>query len=140
MRSLLNILSGEEVEHIHRASLQILSETGVKINSSKVTKLLAQSGARVSGNNVRIPEELVQEAIDCAPVEVLLAARWQLEIGYALAGGEEELLSQSGENFIQKAGVKVKEVLSSHSASSLDQNKGELIRIILESARKETTC
>jgi trimethylamine:corrinoid methyltransferase-like protein len=36
MRAILNFLTEDEVERIHKASLRILKETGVKIHSEKV--------------------------------------------------------------------------------------------------------
>ena len=42
MRGVLTFLSDSEVEQIHEASLWILKETGVRILSEKVRKLLAE--------------------------------------------------------------------------------------------------
>ncbi len=75
MRAILNFLTEDEVERIHKASLRILKETGVKIRSEKVRKLLAENGAEVSGNIVKIPSSLVEEAIERAPEKITLSAR-----------------------------------------------------------------
>jgi len=75
MRAILNFLTEDEVERIHNASLRILKETGVKILSEKVRKLLAENGAEVSGEIVKIPSSLVEEAIKRAPEKITLGAR-----------------------------------------------------------------
>ena len=62
MRALLTFLSDNEIEQIHEASLRILMETGVKILSEKVRKLLAENGAEVDGDIVKIPKPMVEEA------------------------------------------------------------------------------
>jgi len=45
MKATLNFLSGDEIERIHEASLRILKETGIRVDSEKVRKLLAKNGA-----------------------------------------------------------------------------------------------
>ncbi|MBA7652249.1 Glycine betaine methyltransferase [subsurface metagenome] len=75
MKAILNFLSQDEVEHIHEASLRILKETGVKIYSEKVRKLLADNGAEVTDSVVKIPSSLVERAVKDAPKEFTLAAR-----------------------------------------------------------------
>lgn len=75
MKAILSFLSDDEIERIHEASLRILKETGVKINSEKVRKLLAENGAVVNDTIVKIPRSLVEEAIKRAPKEITLGAR-----------------------------------------------------------------
>ncbi|GAF75548.1 unnamed protein product, partial [marine sediment metagenome] len=75
MRAVLNFLTEDEVERIHRASLRILKETGVKIHSEKVRRLLAENGAEVNNTIVKIPSSLVEEAIERAPEKITLSAR-----------------------------------------------------------------
>ncbi len=75
MRAILNFLSDDEVRRIHEASLRILKETGVKIQSEKVRRLLAENGAEVSDTIVKIPNSLIEEAIKEAPEEITLGAR-----------------------------------------------------------------
>ena len=75
MRAVLNFLSQDEIERIHEASLRILKETGVKVLSEKVRRLLAENGAEVDGDIVKIPGSLVEEAIKKAPKEMTLCAR-----------------------------------------------------------------
>ena len=75
MRAVLTFLSDSEVEQIHEASLRILKETGVKVLSGKVRKLLAENGAEIDGDIVKIPKPMVEEAVKRAPREITLGAR-----------------------------------------------------------------
>jgi len=75
MKAVLNFLSEDEVEQIHRASLRILKETGVKVHSEKVRRLLSENGAELNGDIVKIPSALVNEAIEKTPKEMTLCAR-----------------------------------------------------------------
>jgi len=83
MRAVLTFLSDNEVEQIHEASLRILKETGVKVLSEKVRKLLAENGAEIDGEIIKIPKSMVEEAVRRAPREIVLGAReskWDLKI------------------------------------------------------------
>ena len=75
MKAILNFLTEDEVERIHEASLRILKETGVKIQSEKVRRLLAENGAEVNDAIVKIPSSLVEEAVKKVPKEMTLCAR-----------------------------------------------------------------
>jgi len=75
VRALLTFLSDNEVEQIHEASLWILKETGVRVPSEKVRKLLAENGAEIDGDIVKIPKPMVEEAVRRAPREITLGAR-----------------------------------------------------------------
>ena len=83
MRAFLTFLSDSEVEQIHEASLRILKETGIKVSSDKVRKLLAENGAEIDGDIVKIPKPMVEEAVRRVPQEITLGARdpkWDLKI------------------------------------------------------------
>ena len=95
MRAVLNFLSEGEVEQIHEASLRILKETGVKVLSEKVRKLLAENGAEVDGDIVKIPRPLVEESIRRAPQEMTLCAR-EPKCDLKIPAGDSPFLSTSG--------------------------------------------
>jgi len=95
MRALLTFLSEGEIEQIHEASLWILKETGVKVLSEKVRRLLAENGAEVNGDIVEIPKPLVEEAIKKAPKEITLCAR-EPKCDLKLPAGDSPFLSTSG--------------------------------------------
>ncbi len=75
MEAILKFLTEDETERIHKASLRILKETGVKVYSEKVQRLLAENGAEVNDTIVKIPSSLVEEAINRAPEKITLSAR-----------------------------------------------------------------
>lgn len=71
------ILSTSDRERIHRESLRILDQVGVRIHSQKALKLLQQSGARIDWDAkiARIPAELVEHSLQTAPQSFTLGAR-----------------------------------------------------------------
>ena len=95
MRALLTSLSDHEVDQIHEASLQILKETGIKVPSEKVRRLLAENGTEISGDIVKIPESLVAEALSRAPQEMILGAR-EPKCDLKIPADEFGFLSTSG--------------------------------------------
>jgi len=77
MRFTAQVLSAEEQEKVHRESLRILAEVGVRYNSPKALRLLRQHGAHVdeAGQTARLPPELVADALGVAPRTFVLGAR-----------------------------------------------------------------
>lgn len=76
-QTFLTLLTGEQVEAIHRASLHILEGQGVHMPHARVQEILASCGARVDKGTARVyfPPHLVEEALAKAPRAFLLAAR-----------------------------------------------------------------
>jgi len=60
-------LQKEDVERIHRMSLEVLNQTGVEVKSEKALAIFKQGGARVLSENdrhrVHIPPPMVEEAL-----------------------------------------------------------------------------
>ena len=67
--ALFEVLSPQEIQQIHAASMQVLSTVGVKVDYPVAHQIFASFGARVdrATQSVRIPEELVMQAIAKAP-------------------------------------------------------------------------
>ncbi len=67
-------LSAEEIADIHRTSLQVLSEVGVKIPDKRTADVLGEAGASIDTDEkiARIPAEAVEKAVEAAPSEVRL--------------------------------------------------------------------
>ncbi|MGD0876589.1 MAG: trimethylamine methyltransferase family protein [Anaerolineales bacterium] len=65
----LKILSEEQVEAIHRGSLEILESTGIRFESEKALEYLSKKGCKVdfSQHRVRFPSGLVEECVCQAP-------------------------------------------------------------------------
>ena len=68
-------LTDEQVKQIHEASLAILARTGVQVEEPETLRLFTEAGADVDGNRVRLPQALVEDAVDRAPSRVVLAGR-----------------------------------------------------------------
>jgi len=68
-------LTDSEVRRIHQASLRILERTGVQVDQPEALELFKEAGADVRENRVRLPQSLVEDAIDEAPSKVILAGR-----------------------------------------------------------------
>jgi trimethylamine---corrinoid protein Co-methyltransferase len=64
----ISLLNEEQIAEVHRNSLKILSETGIKVHSERALKLFAKAGGKSFKDNiVFIPEELVEWAVKEAP-------------------------------------------------------------------------
>ncbi|MBI4732314.1 MAG: trimethylamine methyltransferase family protein [Chloroflexi bacterium] len=59
----LAFLSPEDVDSIHDATLRILAETGILLTEARSREFLTGAGARVDGNRVLMPPELVEKCI-----------------------------------------------------------------------------
>ena len=79
----LELAREEQVEAIHRTSLRILSDLGIRVMGEKVRDLFARAGAAVDGDGtVRFGEDLVTEALRTAPGRFTLTSRGhRLQIG-----------------------------------------------------------
>lgn len=71
------ILSEEERRLIHKESLKILLNVGIRFHSSKAINLLKKNGAAIDTNTgiAKIPEDMVNAAIKSAPKSFVLGAR-----------------------------------------------------------------
>jgi trimethylamine--corrinoid protein Co-methyltransferase len=59
----LNLLSIDDIEGIHQASLRILDETGIVLTEPKARQLLSDAGAKIQQNRVLLPPDLVETCI-----------------------------------------------------------------------------
>ena len=71
----LRYLSGDEVERIHNATLEVLKRVGLKCKSQRILEVFKQGGGDVANDRVRIPEHLVNDAVKTAPKQILLCGR-----------------------------------------------------------------
>jgi trimethylamine--corrinoid protein Co-methyltransferase len=74
-RPRISVLSEEQIEQIHQATLEVLQRTGVQITHPKALELLDGGGAQVDGDRVHIPSWMVEQAIRTAPPRVVLGNR-----------------------------------------------------------------
>ena len=71
----MTIISADEVEAIHRASLDVLEEIGMDFNLPEARELLKAAGAKIEGERVRFDRAMVEETIRSAPQRFTLHAR-----------------------------------------------------------------
>jgi trimethylamine---corrinoid protein Co-methyltransferase len=71
----LQALSTEEVEAIHQATLHILAEIGFVLKETTAREILAGAGARLQGDRVLLPPDLVENCIAQAGKKVGLRGR-----------------------------------------------------------------
>jgi trimethylamine--corrinoid protein Co-methyltransferase len=75
-RPTISLVSGKNRRRIHQAALQILRQTGMQILHQEALDMLEAAGCEVGQNDiVRIPEELVEEAIRSAPQSIRIYDR-----------------------------------------------------------------
>jgi trimethylamine--corrinoid protein Co-methyltransferase len=79
MQTVLRILSDDECSRIHEETLNILYETGIRVDTTRGRRALQLAGAIVDGGNhiVRFPRDLVEECIKQAPKNFILGSRRQ---------------------------------------------------------------
>ena len=73
----LNGLTNDELDDIHRATLDVLEKTGIFIETDEALEVFDGAGAKIDRKNkiVKIPAQLVEDAIQSAPPKILLAGR-----------------------------------------------------------------
>lgn len=69
------LVSDDELESIHQASLQVLQEIGMDLLLPEARERLAAAGAEVKGERVRFPRGLIEECLKTVPSEFNLHAR-----------------------------------------------------------------
>lgn len=80
-------LSGEEMERLHLATLDILEDVGVRVCEPGALALLEAAGAGVKDDVVRIPGWMVQQCLQTAPSSINIYNR----------GGEQALALEKGQ-------------------------------------------
>ena len=80
------VLSSEEIQQIHAASMEVLATVGVKCDYAMARQIFAKAGASVdeASGSVRIPEKLVMQAIANAPKSFRLYGadgKFSVEVG-----------------------------------------------------------
>ncbi len=71
----MEIISADEVEAIHQASLRVLSEIGMDFALPEARDMLKKAGAHISGERVRFDPEMIDELMKSAPPEFTFHAR-----------------------------------------------------------------
>jgi trimethylamine--corrinoid protein Co-methyltransferase len=71
----MEIISADEVEAIHTASLTVLEEIGMDFMLPEARDILAKAGARIDGERVRFDRHMIEELIKGAPENFTFHAR-----------------------------------------------------------------
>jgi len=68
-------LSEKTMREIHKATLEILETTGVRVYCEEALKLLGSAGCKIVGTLAKIPSLLVEDAIELAPSKFIIYDR-----------------------------------------------------------------
>ena len=71
----MEIVSADELEGIHLASLQVLEEIGMEVLLPDARDIFARAGASVEGDRVRVGRDIIEAAMASAPAEFRIHAR-----------------------------------------------------------------
>jgi trimethylamine--corrinoid protein Co-methyltransferase len=69
------LISDDQIETIHRQSLQVLERIGMEILDPEARDILGSAGALVDGERVRIGRDIVEHALTTPPAEFTVHAR-----------------------------------------------------------------
>ncbi len=96
-RASMSILSRNDTEQIHDASIRILSEVGVKIESPSVLSMFGKAGAKVDEKNqtAHLPERIVSDALRTAPKSIRICSRRGVD--YTIPTEGVQLMSPDGQ-------------------------------------------
>jgi trimethylamine--corrinoid protein Co-methyltransferase len=77
MLPFLNVLTDEQIQQIHEASLEVLEKTGVFLDHPQAQKILSDLGAKVSDDRkkVLLPRDLVEKLLKKSPSSFICGAR-----------------------------------------------------------------
>jgi trimethylamine--corrinoid protein Co-methyltransferase len=94
----LKVLSDQEIQSIHDATLGVLRDTGVRVRHDEVLKILAASGATVESSSqvARLPEALVMDCVARAGKRYVLYGRDPRRIA-RFGHGDLVLMSSPGQ-------------------------------------------
>ena len=73
--SFAELLTQEQIQKIHEASLEILQETGFKVRYAPARELFAKHGCSVDGERVKFPREVIEKYRKMAPPSFTFPAR-----------------------------------------------------------------
>ncbi|MGD8386752.1 MAG: trimethylamine methyltransferase family protein [Desulfobacteraceae bacterium] len=76
IRPRMRVLSDDQVQRIHEASLELMEKTGIQVNHEGAREILHSHGCTVDGARVHIPPDLVERALGTVAQEVALYDRF----------------------------------------------------------------
>jgi trimethylamine--corrinoid protein Co-methyltransferase len=115
-------LDQDQVQKIHNASLQILEKTGVQVDNPHAMELFRSAGAIIEDNRVRLTAAIIEDAIDRAPAEFLLAGR---DSRHDLELGGKRVYTGTGGSALQ-----VVDLITGSVRSAILEDVGSMARIV----------
>ncbi len=119
----MEVLSENDVQRIHQATLEVIETVGVRFPSAQALDILEEAGAMVDRESqiARLPGQLVEEALAKAPPSYVLCAR-DPTLDLPL-DGEHSYLSTDG------CGVEVIDIETGERRRSTKQDVAESARV-----------
>jgi trimethylamine---corrinoid protein Co-methyltransferase len=71
----LNLISRDQIENIHSATMEVLEKVGVEVKDTEALELLRHGGAKINGSSACIPSWMVERALSTAPSRVAISDR-----------------------------------------------------------------
>jgi len=96
----VEVASEDQVERIHKASIDILENVGVDFRDPQALSDWQQAGAKVEGERVYLDGGLIMELIKSIPAEITLHAR-DKEKTVSLGNGKSIFVPMTGAPFIR---------------------------------------
>lgn len=115
-------LEPPQIEQIHAASLRILKQTGVQVDNPHALELFKSGGAQVEGKRVRLSASIIEDAVDRAPSEFLLAGR---DPSNDLELGDKRVYIGTGGSALQ-----VLDLMTGSARSAVIEDVGLMARIV----------
>ncbi len=103
----METLTGEQIDRVHELTLELLANQGIVMLSDHAVDTFRAHGAKIDGNRVYIPADMVEDAIRSVPSAFTIHARnrektRRIGIGHAPAlaptGGVPTVQDQSGQH------------------------------------------
>jgi trimethylamine--corrinoid protein Co-methyltransferase len=105
MTDRMQVLTSNEIQLIHEASMEILTDTGLRFNAEEALEIFRGRGFKIEGSRVFITENDIMKALQTAPSRFTVHARnpvYDVAIGggdfvFLPTGGAPNVASVSGE-------------------------------------------
>ncbi|SJZ30323.1 trimethylamine methyltransferase family protein [Selenihalanaerobacter shriftii] len=94
-----DILSDEDLNQIHEATMQLLEETGIEVLHEEAREIFKEHGANVEDERVYLTRDIVEDALEKAPSSFTLHAR-NPENNVTIGGDNTVLVPGYGAPFV----------------------------------------
>ncbi len=104
MKPWVEVLSSQELEQIHAATVEVLETVGVEFQQDEALAVWRANGARVEGSRVYLSQALLSRGLDTVPERFLLEARNPARSVW-IGGGETVFGPPAGCIYVQDLGT-----------------------------------